>query len=89
MIISFEQFLEESTQRVVRTDDSGQRQVLRVKDRKTRERRATQTTGRSRADRKRSARMAARTRRRDSSGTRKAIRKRKVTMRKRASLGVK
>lgn len=82
----FQEYLDENVVKVVRTDSSGKRQVKRVRDRKTRSRRATQTTGRSKADLKRSARKSAKSRRQDVSGTRKASRKRKLTLRKRKSL---
>lgn len=63
-------------------------QIIRLLDRKTRERRATQTTGLSRAKRKLIARKAARTKRQDKGGQLRALRKRKRTLRKRRALGL-
>lgn len=71
---------------VKRVDKTGK--VTRVLDRKTRERRATQTTGISRAKRKLIARKAARTKKRDLGGQRRALRQRRRTLRKRKALGL-
>lgn len=82
----FCEYLDESVVKVVRTGADGKRKVSRVRDKKSRSRRATQTTGRSKADLKQSARKSAKSRRQNVSGTRKATRKRKITMRKRKSM---
>lgn len=71
---------------VKRVDNTGQ--ITRVLDRHTRARRATQTTGLSRAKRKLIARKALRTKKQDKSGQRKAVRRRKRTMKKRHALGL-
>ncbi|ADM79859.1 prohead core-like protein [Aeromonas phage phiAS5] len=62
--------------------------VTRIKDRKTRERQATQTTGLSKAARRQIARKAAKTKRSHPNITRKAIRKRKKAMKKRDQMGL-
>lgn len=61
--------------------------VTRQKDRQTRARRATQTTGLSKSQRRKIARKAARTRKRDKSGQRKANKMRQRSMKKRRSMG--
>ena len=67
---------------------TSQGQIERVQDRHTRERRASQTTGLSRAKRKLIARKAAKTKRQDVGGQRRALKLRKKTLRKRHSLGL-
>lgn len=62
--------------------------VSRVRDRKTRRRRANKTTGRSKQQRKRSARKASRTKKRNPGTQRKALRKRRKTLRKRKQRGL-
>lgn len=64
-------------------------QVSRVKDRKTRSRRANQTTGISKSQRKKRARKAARTRKRNPGSVRKAIKKRNRALRKRSQMNIK
>ncbi|WVX87453.1 head scaffolding protein [Vibrio phage EniLVp02] len=63
--------------------------IERVLDRKTRKRRATQTTGLDTATRKLIARKAARTRRNDKGGVVRAMRQRKRTLNKRKAMGIK
>lgn len=62
--------------------------ITRVKDKKTRERRALQTTGLSKAKRRQIARKAAKTKRADPSIKRIANRKRKRAMTKRKAFGL-
>ena len=62
--------------------------ITRVLDKKTRSRRATQTTGLSKAKRKLIARKAVKTKRQDKSGQRKALRQRKRTLKKRKAMGL-
>ncbi len=62
--------------------------VSRIKDRQTRERQATQTTGLSKSARRQIARKAAKTRRSHPSITRKAVRKQKKAMKKRDQMGL-
>lgn len=61
--------------------------ISRVKDRKTRARLATQTTGLNKATRRRIARKAAKTKRANPSGKARAMRKRKRAMARRKSMG--
>lgn len=63
-------------------------EVIRKKDRKTRERNAYLTTGLSKAKRRQIARRAAKTKRANPSITRHAERKRKKALRKRKALGI-
>lgn len=63
--------------------------ITKRANRQIRKRRATQTTGRSPSDRRRSARKAVRTKRRNVSGQRKALRKRRKALRRRKSLNIK
>lgn len=85
--MDFSDWLEEATYRK-HVDSAGN--VTRKKDRKSRQRRATQTTGRSKSDRKRSARRAAKTRKKNPGRQKKALRQRRKTLRKRkARLGSK
>ena len=62
--------------------------VSRVKDRSTRERQATQTTGLSKSARRQIARKAAKTKRAHPNIARKAVRKRKKAMKKRDQMGL-
>lgn len=62
--------------------------ITRLKDRKTRERLASITTGLSKSTRRMIARKAAKTKRANPSITRKAVRKRKKAMRKREAMGI-
>lgn len=62
--------------------------IVRKKDRKTRERRALQTTGLSKAKRRQIARKATKTKRADPSIKRRANRKRKRAMAKRKAFGL-
>ncbi|UNA02282.1 prohead core protein [Serratia phage SP1] len=71
---------------VKRVNSSGQ--VSRVKDRKTRQRNAFQTTGLSKSKRRQIARKAAKTKRANPSIKTRANRKRKKAMKKRAALGL-
>lgn len=68
-------------------DSSGE--ISRRKDRKTRSRQATQTTGLSKSKRRQIARKAAKTKKADKGGQLRAVRKRKRAIRKRDSLGLK
>lgn len=61
--------------------------VTRVQSKKIRSRRATRTTGMSRSSLKRRAKKAAKTRKRDVGGTKRAVKKRKKAMRKRRQIG--
>lgn len=63
--------------------------ISRRKDRKTRARQATQTTGLSKSKRRQIARKAAKTKRADVGAQKQAVRKRKRAIRKRDSLGLK
>ncbi len=63
-------------------------EVSRVKDRKTRERQAFQTTGLSKAKRRQIARKATKTKRANPSIQTRAGRKRKKALRKRKALGL-
>jgi hypothetical protein len=63
-------------------------QVTRQLDRKTRARRATMTTGLSKSKRKLIAKKAAKTRKRDVGGQRRALKQRKRTLKKRKGLGL-
>lgn len=62
--------------------------ISRVKDRRTRTRLATQTTGMSKAKRKLIARRAAKTKRANPSGKIRALRKRKRAMNRRKTMGL-
>lgn len=62
--------------------------VTRTKDRKTRERLATQTTGLSKSTRRKIARKAAKTKRANPSGQVKSLRKRKKALKKRRQMGL-
>ena len=68
---------------------NSQGKITRVKSRAVRSRRATLTTGMSRAALKRRARKAARTKKRNPSSMRKALRKRKKALRRRRQFGIK
>ena len=85
-MLTYKECLNEAIIKVVRTGADGQRRVSRVLDRASRSRRATQTTGRSKADLKLSARKSARARKRNPAKQTRSLRKRRVTMRKRKSL---
>lgn len=63
-------------------------EVSRVKDRKTRERQAFQTTGLSKAKRRQIARKATKTKRANPSTQTRGERKRKKALRKRKALGL-
>lgn len=62
--------------------------ITRTQDRKTRRRKATQTTGMSPARRRQIARKASRTKKRNPMINRRALRKRKKALRKRKSMGL-
>ncbi|QFR55808.1 prohead core protein [Yersinia phage JC221] len=62
--------------------------IERLKDRKTRERNAYQTTGLTKSQRRQIARRAMKTKRSNPSITTRAQRKRKKALRKRAALGL-
>ena len=62
--------------------------ITRKKDRKTRERLATQTTGLSKSRRRQIARKTVKTKRANPSGTIRANRKRKRAMKRRNSMGL-
>lgn len=68
---------------------SAKGQVRRLRSREYRRRHAQRTTGLSRHQRRLRARRAARTRRRNPTSVRKAIRKRKRAMRRRKMMGIK
>lgn len=70
-----------------RVDSKGR--VTRVKDRKTRKRRAGATTGMSKTKRKMRARKASKTRKRSPGSVRKAVKKRRKSLRKRKQMGIK
>ena len=76
--------LEEAIIKKVNPDGS----ISKVLDKKTRARKATQTTGLSKAKRRLIARKAVKTKKKDVSGVKKANRKRKKTNRKRSNLGL-
>lgn len=63
-------------------------EVSRIKDRKTRERQAFQTTGLSKAKRRQIARKVVKTKRANPSSQTRGERKRKKALRKRAALGL-
>lgn len=63
-------------------------EVSRIKDRKTRERQAFQTTGLSKAKRRQIARKAVKTKRANPSTVTRGERKRKKALRKRKALGL-
>lgn len=63
-------------------------QVTRTKDRQTRARNATQTTGLSKARRRQIARKATKTKRANPSIQTRSLRKRKKALKKRAALGL-
>lgn len=67
-------------------DSSGT--IIKRKDKKTRERQATQKTGLSKAKRRLIARKAAKTKRADKGGQMQASRKRKKALRKRKAMGL-
>lgn len=75
----------ESTRRTV----NSQGMVRKVKSRQMRSRRAVSTTGMSKTELKRRAKKAARTRKRNPSGLRKAMKKRNKAMRKRRMMNIK
>lgn len=62
--------------------------ITKLKDRKTRKRLATQTTGISKSKRRLIAIKATKTKRHDVGGQKKALRKRKRTLKKRKNLGL-
>lgn len=78
--------LEEVKEAIVKRVSS-KGKVTRRKDRKTRQKRATQTTGLSKSKRRQIARKAARTKKANPATQRKASRKQKRAMRKRKSMG--
>lgn len=71
---------------VKRVDSKGT--ITKVKDRKTRQRLATQTTGLSKSKRTLIARKAAKTKRANPAGKRRALRKRKRAMARRKIMGL-
>lgn len=79
-----DEYLEEKFVRTV--NSSGQ--IRRIKDRKTRERMATITTGLSKAKRREIARKTRRTKRANPSIGRKALRKRRKALLKRKAFGL-
>lgn len=62
--------------------------ITRTKDRKTRERNATQTTGLTKGRRRQIARKAAKTRRANPSGQVRALRKTRKALKKRKQMGI-
>lgn len=72
----------------VTSQRAGGKLVTRMKDRETRARRATQTTGLSKSKRNRAARKAAKTIKRDKAGQRRANKKRKKSMKRRDQMGL-
>ena len=82
-----EEFQELEEKIVKHVDSKGK--ITKKKDRKTRARRATITTGRSKSSLKRSARKTARTKKRNPGGTRRALKKRKKAIRRRKQMGIK
>ncbi|MBF84621.1 MAG: hypothetical protein CL489_09115 [Acidobacteria bacterium] len=79
--------IEEVAEAIERTVSS-KGEITKRKDRKTRKRRATQTTGLSKSKRRQIARKAARTKKKNPSGQRKAARKAKIAKRKRKAMGI-
>ena len=75
------------TEAIVKHVDS-KGQITRKKDRKTRARLATQTTGLSKSKRRQIARKAAKTKKANPSGTTRANRKRKKAVKRRSSMGL-
>ena len=63
--------------------------IQRVATRRTQQRRAARTTGMSSLERRKRARKAVKTKKRDASGMRKAVKRRNKTMRKRRRMGIK
>ncbi len=93
--LSFEEVCEKFNlnERMVKSVSVGRQKlggplIKRQKDRETRKRKATQTTGLSKSKRVKTARKAARTRKRDVSGKRIANKKRKKSLKKRKQLGL-
>lgn len=76
--------LDEKIVKKVASDGS----ISKVLDKKTRARKATQTTGLSKSKRRLIAKKAAKTKKKDLGGVMKANRKRKKTLRKRSNLGL-
>ncbi|URC15131.1 prohead core protein [Paraglaciecola Antarctic GD virus 1] len=79
-----EKELEEKLIKKVNPDGS----ISKVMDKKTRTRKATQTTGLSKSKRRLIAKKAAKTKKKDVGGVKKANRKRKKTVKKRKNLGL-
>lgn len=67
---------------------SSRGEVTKTKDRKTRELRATQTTGLSKSTRRQIARRAQKTKRANPGDVKRAVKKRRKAMRKREALGL-
>tara|TARA_R110000851_G_scaffold78053_11_gene172217 strand:+ start:1584 stop:1832 length:249 start_codon:yes stop_codon:yes gene_type:complete len=76
--------IDEAIVKKVNSDGS----ISKVLDKKTRARKATQTTGLSKSKRRLIAKKAAKTKKKDLSGQNKANRKRKKTLKKRKNLGL-
>lgn len=85
--ITLEEATELYEQLVKRVSSRGA--VTKTKTRSVRSRRATRTTGMSRAKLKRRARLAARTRRKSPGSIKKAVRKRNKALRRRKQMGIK
>ena len=81
-------YYEEPVNEVLVKRVSSKGEVTRIKDRKTRQRNAFQTTGLSKSKRRQIARKAAKTKRANPSIGTRANRKRKKAMRKRKALGI-
>jgi hypothetical protein len=80
----FGEIIDEAIVKKVNSDGS----ISKVLDKKTRSRKATQTTGMSKSKRRLIAKKAAKTKKKDLSGQNKANRKRKKTLKKRKNLGL-
>ena len=85
--MTIKEHLDQVDEKLVKAVDS-KGHVTKKKDRKTRSRLATQTTGISKSKRKLIARKATRTKKHDVAGQVRAGRKRKKTLRKRKNLGL-
>lgn len=83
----FEEVMDLDETRRRRVNSKGK--VVRIRSREIRRRTAQKTTGMTRSALKRRARKAARSRRRNPGGQRRALRKRRRAMRKRKQMGIK
>jgi seryl-tRNA synthetase len=84
LVVNEEDELDEKIVKKVNPDGS----IKKVLDKKTRTRKATQTTGLSKSKRRLIAKKAAKTKKKDLGGQKKALRKRKKTNKKRKNLGL-